>query len=438
MPKKAKELAALAVQRLTKPGLHAVGGVAGLHLQVALSGARSWVLRVVIGGKRRDMGLGGFPDVSLAGAREKAREARTKIEQGIDPVAERASARSALMASRGAEITFAEAAEKFIDAKAAEWKNTKHLQQWGNTLETYVNPHIGALQVRDIGLAHVVKVLERIWTTKTETATRVRGRIESILDWATVRGYRHGENPARWRGHLDKILAKPEKVAKVKHRPALPYSKVGAFMSDLQQISGISAKALQFAILGAARSGEVRGATRQEFDLEARVWTIPADRMKAGKEHWVPLSDAAAKLIEEQLKVVSGNYLFPSNRADKPISDMSLTAVIRRMDATATEGGGWRDRNGDIITAHGFRSTFRDWAGETTHFPREVIEHALAHQLRDKAEAAYARGTLFEKRRQLMADWASFCASPLSQGPSIARNRTRTDKSQPTQGRKHG
>lgn len=397
MPKKAKELGPLDVKRLVEPGLHAVGGVAGLHLQILPSGGRSWVLRIVIGGKRREVGLGGFPDVPLALAREKAREVREAVQQGRDPIAERAAARSALAAQRGAEITFDECAEKFISAKSAEWKNAKHVAQWSATLTTYASPVVGTMQVRDIELSHIVKILEKddFWTTKTETASRVRGRIEAVLDWATVRGYRKGENPARWKGHLDKVLAAPKKVQKVEHHAALPVDEIGAFMRDLREREGIAARALEVLILTAARSGEVRGMTWGEINLDEAVWIVPAERMKAKREHRVPLSVRVIEVLRS-LPVVAGELVFPGMREGSPLSDMTLTAVLKRM--------GRAD-----LTAHGFRSSFRDWAAERTNYPREVAEMALAHTIGDKVEAAYRRGDLFEKRRRMMEDWSRFC-----------------------------
>lgn len=397
MPKIARELTALEVGRLKEPGMHAVGVVPGLHLQVTDSGAATWVLRVLVGGKRREIGLGGYPGVSLAQAREKARADRDAIKEGRDPAAERAAARSALRAQHAVDTTFDECARKFIESKAAEWKNPKHRAQWAATLETYAGPTIGKLNVRDVTLAHVVKILEtdNLWTTKTETASRLRGRIEAVLDWATVRGYRSGDNPARWKGFLDKLLPAPGKTKNIEHHAALSYAEIGAFITDLRTRAGIAARALEFAILTAARSGEVRGACWDEIDLENARWTVPAARMKAGKEHVIPLSAQAAALLKALPANPDNPLVFPAPRGGV-LSDMTLGAVLKRM--------GRAD-----LTAHGFRSTFRDWAGETTAYPREVIEHALAHQLKDKAEAAYARGSLLVKRGRLMADWATYC-----------------------------
>ena len=397
MPKVAKELSALEVGRLNKPGMHAVGAVPGLHLQVTDTGASTWILRVLVGGRRREIGLGGYPAVTLAQAREKARMTREDIVKGIDPVEQRKAARSALFALHGARITFDECAQKFIESKAAEWRNPKHRAQWAATLATYASPVVGRLNVQDVTLAHVMKILEtdNLWTTKTETASRLRGRIESVLDWATVRGYRTGDNPARWKGHLDKLLPAPGKTKTVEHHAALPYALLGGFMVDLRMREGVAAKALEFAILTAARSGEVRGACWDEIDLDNALWTIPSARMKANKEHIIPLSQQALELLKALPNVPDNPLVFPAPRGGV-LSDMTLGAVLKRM--------GRAD-----LTAHGFRSTFRDWAGETTAYPREVIEHALAHQLKDKAEAAYARGSLLAKRRRLMADWAVFC-----------------------------
>jgi integrase len=396
MPKIAKELSALEVGRLTSPGLHFIGGVAGLALQVMPSGARSWIFRARVGGKRRDIGLGGFPTVTLSGAREAARRTRGKIKEGIDPVEEVKAVRSALAASRAAAMTFSEAAKAFVAVKEAEWSNAKHAAQWRSTLESYANPILGNVLVRDIDTAHIMRVLEPIWAGKTETATRLRGRIENVLDWATVRGYRKGDNPARWRGHLDKLLAAPGKIQKVEHHAALPYIELGTFMADLRQQEGMGARALELAILTATRSGEVRGATWSEIDMDAGVWTIPDTRMKAGHEHRVPLTPEVINLLKSLHRFGDSDLLFPNNKGT-PLSDMTLTAVLRRMNRP--------------VTAHGFRSTFRDWAAERTNYPRDVAEMALAHAIENKVEAAYRRGDLFEKRRRMMREWAKFCGT---------------------------
>jgi integrase len=360
---------------------------------------------VVIGGKRRDMGLGGYPGVTLAMAREKAREAREQIRQGIDPIERQQAALSALRAAVAAALTFKECADAYIKAHEAGWKSAKHAQQWRNTLAQHAYPVLGDLMVRDVGLPHVMSVLERIWTTKTETASRLRGRIELVLDWATARGYREGSNPARWRGHLDKLLAAPNKVAKVDHHPALPIGDVGAFMARLRAAEGVGARALEFAILTAARSGEVRGATWSEVDRKSKVWTVPAGRVKAGREHRVPLSPAAMALLDALPRMAGTDLVFPAPRGSQ-LSDMTLSAVMRRMEVPAVP--------------HGFRSTFRDWAGELTAYPNEVCEMALAHTIENKAEAAYRRGDLFEKRRLMMIDWSKFLAKPETKGKVIA------------------
>ncbi len=393
MPRKAKELSPLVIGRLTQPGHHAVGGVAGLYLFVKDTGARSWVLRTVVGEKRRHLGLGGFPDVPLASARDKARKAREAIEAGIDPIAQRRAAASALRASQVAETTFKQAAEAYIEAHGEGWKNAKHRAQWTNTLTTYAYPFVGELGVQHIGQEHILKILEPIWKDKTETATRLRGRLEVVLDWATVRGYRQGDNPARWKGHLDKLLAAPGKIQKVEHHRALPIADMPKFAAALRQREGVSARALEFTILTAARSGETRGATWAEIDKKGKLWTIPAERMKGGKEHRVPLSMAALQVLGKLTKGEAADFVFPAPQGGA-LSDMALTAVMRRMKVDAVP--------------HGFRSTFRDWAGEHTNYPREIAEQALAHALENKVEAAYRRGDALEKRRQLMIEWANF------------------------------
>ena len=396
-----KELSPLAVSRLTEPGFHRVGGVTGLYLQINDRGARSWVLRMVVGTKRRELGLGGFPTVGLADARTKARAVRDQVENGLDPIAEKRKKREMLIAEQR-RPTFKKCAEQFMAMKSAEWRNDKHRQQWVNTLNQYAYPTIGDLPVHEISQRHVLTILEPIWTVKTETANRVRGRIENVLDWATAHGERTGVNPARWRGQLDKLLPSPKKIAKVVHHPALPYEQLAEFQRRLNQYPSISAKALGFAILTAARSGEVRGATWEEIDFAKRIWTVPADRMKGGKEHRVPLSRRAIALLKTLPPQKTG-IVFATQKGNA-LSDMALTMLLR---------GVWPG-----ITAHGFRSTFRDWAAEQTSFPREVCEQALAHALPNQVEAAYRRSDLFDKRRELMDQWAAFCRKKPLQTPN--------------------
>lgn len=390
MGRVAKELSALAVNKLREAGLHAVGGVPGLYLSVAPGGSRSWVLRVTVNGKRREMGLGGFGDVTLAEAREKARAARKQALEGNDPVEQRRESRRHKTAM---VPTFRRCAADYIDAHSPEWRNPKHAAQWGATLETYAHPVIGEMLVSAVDTPHVLEVLRPIWTTKTETATRLRGRIEQILSAATVAGYRNGENPARWRGHLDQLLPKPSRIAKVEHHPAMPIDEVPAFMQKLAGVAGTASKALEFAILTAARSGEVRGATWDEIDLNGKLWTLPAERMKAGREHRVPLSEQAVKLLQALPIFVGVPYVFAAPRGGQ-LSDMAMTAVMRRLQLE--------------YVPHGFRSTFRDWCSEKTHFPSDLAEMALAHAIKSKVEAAYRRGDMLEKRRELMQVWADF------------------------------
>jgi integrase len=411
MPKKARELGPLAVKNLTKAGIYAVGGISGLTLQVLPSGGRSWLLRYSVGTRRREMGLGGFPDVTLAGARELARDARLKIKAGLDPIAERKALRSAMSAADGKAMTFKACAEAYIAAHEASWKNPKHRAQWSATLKEYAYPVLGGLLVNDIELAHVLKVLDLdFWKAKTETAKRLRGRIEQVLDWATVRGYRQGDNPARWRGHLDNLLPAPSKVRKVKHHPALPVAKIGAFMRELRKREGISARALEFLILTATRSNEVSGAVWGEIDLDAKLWVIPAERMKADKQHRVPLSSAATKLLASLKPGRPSDLVFPSPNGNQ-LSDAAIGSVIKRMNDT--DKPQWVEQIGDKVrpvVPHGFRSTFRDWAGSMTDHSPYAAEFALAHSIKDKTEASYARDDLLEKRKVLMADWARFCA----------------------------
>lgn len=396
MPKRAKELTSLQVRRLLQPSLYAVGGVVGLYLQVRSASARSWILNVTTGQKRRMFGLGSYPTVLLEQAREKARSYRTMIENGTDPVYERRKARAELFAAKAKQLTFDEAAKAVVAVKRQEFRNAKHTAQWETTLATYVSPVIGTLFVSDIETAHILKVLEPIWATKTETATRIRQRIEKVFDWCQARGYRTADNPTRWNGHLKELLPQPAKIRTVQHFAAVPYPALPAFFARLQRHHGVSARALQFAILTGARSGEVRGARWSEFDLTAKVWTVPAVRMKMKKEHRVPLSEAAIILLAGLPSVNGSDVLFRSNRGGG-LSDTALLMVLRRMHVDAVP--------------HGFRATFKTWASECTAFHRDVIEASLAHSLDSKVAEAYQRGDMLEKRRALLGQWAAYCRS---------------------------
>ena len=406
MARQQQRLSALQVSKLTKPGLYGDGG--GLTLQITATGAKSWLLRYMVAGKPFGMGLGPTHTVSLAEARQKALEARKLLLDGINPLAAKKQNQIAAALADAKMMTFDQCAEAYILAHKAGWKNAKHGDQWTNTLNAYASPVFGHLPVAEIDTGLVVKCLAPIWESKTETASRVRGRIESVLGWATTSGYRTGENPARWKGHLENLLATISKSSRTKNHPSLPWQRIGAFMAALRAREGVSARAVEFAILTACRSGEVRGARWAEIDMAGKLWTIPAERMKAKREHQVPLSDAALALLESMTKGDDADVVFAGTKG-QPLSDMSLTAVIRRMNSD--EKPVWADANGDGITVHGFRSTFRMWAAETTNYPREVAEHALAHQLPDAVERAYQRGSQFAKRAALMAEWAVYCAT---------------------------
>ena len=394
MPRIATELGPLAVKRLTTPGMHAVGGVAGLYLQVAGKAAKSWILRALVANKRRDIGLGSYPAVSLASARLKAQAYRESIQQGLDPVVMKQAARSSLAVERARAVKFVDVATRYIKSHASSWKNAKHSDQWTSTLQTYVYPIIGPMVVADVDTAAVLRVLQPIWHSKTETANRVRGRIEVILDAATAQGLREGPNPARWKGHLALTLPARSKIAPTKHQRSIPVDAVPSFHEGLLGQEGMGALALRFLLLTCVRSGEVRGANWSEVDVERRVWTIPAERMKANKEHRVPLSSAAVTLLSS-IPAREG-LLFPGAKG-KPLSDMTLTAVMRRMNVDAVP--------------HGLRSSFRTWAADYTNHPREVCEQCLAHSTGSDVELAYQRSDLFDKRRQVMEEWATFTAS---------------------------
>lgn len=396
MAREIGRLSAVAVRNQSKPGLYSDGG--GLYLQVTTAGVKTWIYRFMLAGRRRDMGLGALHTVSLAEAREEARRCRHLVRQGIDPIEDRRATRLAAEAAAVKAMTFTECAQAYIKAHESGWRNGKHIAQWTSTLTTYAYPIIGILPVTAVDTGLVMKVLEPIWATKTETASRVRGRMEAILDWATVRKYRTGENPARWKAHLDHLLPARGKVQKGGHHPALPYEEIAEFLKSLRAQEGIAPRALEFAILTAARTGEVIGAKWQEVDMKKGLWTIPADRMKSGKEHRVPLSKLALTLLKNMEKIRDGDFVFPGGKARRPLSNMALLVTLRRMKRTD-------------ITVHGFRSTFRDWAAEQTNFSRELAEMALAHAVGDKVEAAYRRGDMFEKRVKLMKAWAEHCAA---------------------------
>lgn len=415
MPKVAQELSALEVKNLAHPGgkrnvLYSVGGVSGLHMQVTPHGGRSWVLRVKVGEKRRDLGLGGFPTVTLSQARDKAREARAKIEAGIDPVEERKAAKAQLIAAQRRGLTFADAVDKALAAKLDAFRNAKHRQQWENTLATYATPELGRMLVQDIDTQDVLRVLQPIWMDKTETAKRLRGRIEAVLSWATVSGHRKGDNPARWAGNLKELLPAPSKIAKDGNHPALALDDTPRWFAALQAREGFGARALEFAALTATRSQEVRGATWNEIDLDKALWVIPGARMKMGKEHRIPLSPRAEAMLEALPQLEGNPLVFPAARGGQ-LSDMTLSATMKRMHETdITQGGaGFVDRTSKRpAVPHGLRSTFRDWVAEQTAYTGDMAEVALAHKISNTVEASYRRGDMIEKRRRMMADWAAY------------------------------
>jgi len=406
-----EKLSALAVsKRSVKPGLHHDGG--GLGLRVSSSKAASWVYRFMLRGKAREMGLGSYPEISLSDARALATEARRQKALGNDPIAVRDAIRTQERIEAAKSVTFRDCAKSYIESRKAGWKNAKHGAQWSATLESYAIPVIGDMPVQAVDVSLVHKVLEPIWNTKTETASRVRGRIEAILDWATVRGFRKGDNPARWKGHLENLFPKRSKVQAVEHHSALSYSEIGAFMTRLKLQDGASATALKLTILTAARTGEIVAARWKEIDFDKAVWTVPGTRMKTGRGHRVPLSKAALSLLKAQREPSSqSEFVFPGSTRAKPISNMAMLQLLRRIGR-------------DDLTVHGFRSTFRDWAAECTAYPNEVAEAALAHVVGDKVEAAYRRGDLFEKRQKLMDAWAAYCSTPATSSKVVPIRRT--------------
>ena len=404
-------LSAAKVKSLKAPGDYLDGR--GLYLQVRSKSSKSWLLKFSMHKRAREMGLGSAFDFTLADARATRDVYRKLIKQGVDPIEQRKADEMARALDRAKAITFKDACARYIAANRSGWKNIKHAAQWEATLKAYAYPTLGALPVQAIDAALVMAVLEPIWSTKSETASRVRGRIETVLDWAKALGLRDGENPARWRGHLDMLLPKPSKVRKVENHPALPFAQLPAFMKDLREREGIAAVAMEFLILTAGRTGEVLGATWDEFDLRKSVWTIPGERMKNGKDHHVPLSPPAVAVLERMSKVTNGEHVFLGQSSGRPLSDMALLVLLRRMKRTE-------------ITSHGFRPTFRDWAAERS-YPDAVAEAALAHSVPDAVVAAYKRTTFFELRKQMMDDWAAFATSdPAKAGDNVVELRVST------------
>jgi integrase len=399
-------LTAIKVEKAKAPGMYADGG--GLYLRVTPEGAKNWVLRYMLDRRPRWMGLGPVALYGLKEARTKALDARRKRHEGIDPIDARRAERARQRLDAAKAVSFKQCAESYIRSHRAGWRNGKHAGQWGATLSTYAYPHIGALPVQAVDTALVLKVLEPIWTAKPETAGRVRGRLESILDFAKVRGERDGENPARWRGHLDKLLPAHSKVRQVEHHAALPYAELPAFLASLREQEGIAARALEFLILAAARTGEVIGAQWDEIDLLDKTWTLPAARMKAHREHRVPLPVRALVILEEMQADRNSDagpaFVFRGGRPSTGLSNMAFLMLLRRMG------------RGDL-TAHGFRATFKTWASERTSFQNEIVEASLAHTTGGKVERAYMRGDMFEKRRRLMQQWAIFCTT----APSVQK-----------------
>ncbi|WP_374292899.1 tyrosine-type recombinase/integrase [Paenirhodobacter enshiensis] len=428
MPVIAKELSALDVKRLSHPGrgrnvVYPVGGVSGLALQITPNGGRSWLLRVRVGGKRREIGLGGYPDVTLAQARDRARETKDKIRNGIDPVEERKAVRASLTAARRRGMTFAEAVERYLAAKLDAFRNAKHRQQWENTLKQYALPDLGPMLVQDIAVQDVLRVLEPIWKNKTETASRVRGRIEAVLSWATVSGHRTGDNPARWAGNLKELLPAASKVAKNDNQPALQLDDAPRWFAALRARDGIGSRALEFAALCASRSQEVRGARWDEIDMDKALWTIPAERMKMDREHRVPLTPEAVALLKALPRFVDNPLVFPAPRGGE-MSDMTLSATMRRLHAAELAEGkeGFLDRvSKRPAVPHGLRSTFRDWVAERTNYPGDMAEVALAHRISSAVEASYRRGDMVEKRRTMMAAWADYLTGKKRAGAKVVR-----------------
>jgi integrase len=414
-------LSAKTVEALTKRGKHTAGRHTdgnGLHLHVRADGGVSWILRFRLHGRQRDLSLGTYPGVTLKDAREKAMSARLKIREGKDPIRERQREARTAAEAASKDRTFKAATDATIEAREATWRNEKHKWQWRATIETHAYPILGKLPVSEIETDDVVRVLRPIWSKIPETASRLRGRIEAVLDYARASGWRTGENPARWKGNLADLLPRPNKLSRLQHQPALPWPRVPAFMQALQRRNGMAADALQFTILTAARSGEVRGMTWGEVDESTQTWIVPAERMKMGETHRVPLSDEAMALLAKvKIGTPKRNTLVFAGRSLKlPLSDMALAMLVRGMASDGLREDDlprWADLEGRVIVPHGFRSSFRDWVGEARSEGREVAERALAHVVQG-VEGAYARSDLLERRRPLMQAWATFVTGPSS------------------------
>lgn len=394
MARQVSRLSALMVNKINEKGLYPDGG--NLYLQVSEAGTKSWIFRYMINKKARSMGLGALHTISLADARIKAADCRKLLDIGIDPIQARASEEAKKKLADSRSKTFEDCATAYIDAHKASWRNVKHQNQWTSSLSTYAYPVIGKLPVQNIDVALVMKIIEPIWQKKTETANRVRGRIENILDWATAREYRQGENPARWRGKLENLLPNRSKIQRVKHHSALPYADINEFIKGLRKEGGTAAKALELVILTASRTNEVIGAKWKEFDLKKKIWIIPANRIKNGKEHRVPLSEPALSIIKTLEKYKTNDFVFPGLKAGKPLSNMAMLTLLKRMKR-------------EDITVHGFRSSFRQWAAEQTSYQREIAEMCLSHTVGSSVERSYQRSDLFVKRHKLMNEWAGYC-----------------------------
>ncbi len=393
MARQINKLKALVVRQIKESGWYADG--LGLYLQVSPSLSKSWVYRYEVGGKERRHGLGSYPTFSLEDAREAAKVCRRLRKDGHDPIDYRKNERALRALEKAKGMTFSDCVDKYITSHKPSWKSAKHAQQWENTLKTYAKPVIGELPVQNIDVGLVLQVLEPIWQEKTETATRVRQRMESVLDWATARGYRSGENPARWKGHLDKLLPKRSKVQKIKHHEAMPYADVSDYYLRIREKETIAARALAFIVLTATRSSEAREASWSEIDMVEGVWVIPPERMKGGRTHRVPLTPECLSILEKVKPLNRDGMVFPGMKKGQAISSAALHKYFKGQHPN--------------LTVHGFRSSFRDWCAEMTNYPRELAESALAHALRDKTEAAYQRGDLLERRRKLMEAWAVYC-----------------------------